>query len=170
MFSPAAGGQRAGKVALSLPASLSSAVPGLISAWHLEQRSCPAPRAPSVLLLLFWLSPSQLFFPHKAGAVICRADGEEELHLPAARHAGPGDGRQAAGFATVFRHVQNYCPCPKSGAAPLCCSPLRVHMGGTPRGSRHTRGAQCWGGNAVQYGLPTLNSESSVLRIYMFYI
>lgn len=133
IFSPAAGGQRAGKVALSLPTSLSSAVPELISAWHLERWSCPALRVPGVLLLLFWLSPSQLF-PTKQLRKSRRAA------LPAARHAGPGDGRQAAGFATVLRHVQNYCPCPKRGAACLCCCPLWVPTGGMPRGSRHPEG------------------------------
>lgn len=50
MFSPAAARREA---PLSLPTSLSSAVPGLISAWHLERRSCPAPPAPSGFLLLF---------------------------------------------------------------------------------------------------------------------
>lgn len=165
MFSPATGGQRAGKVALSLPTSLSSAVPELISAWHLERRSCPAPRAPSVLLLLFWLSSSQLF-PTKQLRKSRRAA------LPATCHAGPGDGRQ--GFATILGHMQNYCPCPKSGATRLCCCPLWVHAWRVPRGSPEAagtqRGARCRGTDATQCRLPTLNIKYSVLRICMIYV
>lgn len=135
MFSPTAGGQRAGKVALSLPTSLSSAATELISAWHLERQGCPAPQEPSVPLLLFWLSPSQLF-SHKAAA-------EEQKSCPPCCSPRWPWGRAAGCWLCCCPQARaKLRPLPqKQGRPSLLLPTAGAHVGwGTPRDSRHTEG------------------------------
>lgn len=161
MFSPTAGGQRAGKVALSLPTSLSSAATELISAWHLERQSCPAPQAPSVPLLLFWLSPSQLF-SHKAAA-------EEQKSCPPCRSPRWPWGRAAGCWLCCCPQARaKLRPLPQKQGRPSLLLP--AWGGGRPGTAGTRRGAQCRGTDAILCGLPMLNIKSSVLHVYMIYI
>lgn len=59
MFSPAAARR---EVPLSLPTSLSPAVPGLISAWHLERRTAPRRQHPAAFCCYFSNLRHNLFF------------------------------------------------------------------------------------------------------------
>lgn len=92
MFSPAAARR---EVPLSLATSLSPAVPGLISAWHLERRAAPRRLHPAAFCCyLSHLRHNFFFFfssSHKKASV---PHGEEESLLGC--HAGPGDAAGAA--------------------------------------------------------------------------
>lgn len=165
MFSPTAGGQRAGKVALSLPTSLSSAATELISAWHLERQSCPH-RGHPVSLCYYFGYLCHNFFPTKRLR-------KSKNCCPACRSPRWPWGRAAGCW--LCRRPQARAklrPLPqKQGRPSLLLPTAGAHVGwGTPRDSHHTEGCTAPRYRCHPCGLPTLNIKSSVLRVYMIYI